>query len=74
MELVAYSSHSARQHVQKFRELLRYPPAIAEGMGPGAKSGNGKKQKGKSKKREAPRYVRGLVCGSVFSDFFVWIL
>eukprot|EP00904_Undaria_pinnatifida_P008674 jgi/Undpi1/4937/HiC_scaffold_19.g08289.m1 len=48
MELDSYTTHTARQHVAKFRELLRYPPPCAEGMGPAAKAaGGGKKGKGK---------------------------
>ncbi|CAN0035902.1 unnamed protein product, partial [Sphacelaria rigidula] len=47
MELDPYNMHTARQHVQKFRDLLRYPPASPEGYGPASKSSGSGGKKGK---------------------------
>ncbi|CAN0436158.1 unnamed protein product, partial [Ectocarpus sp. 12 AP-2014] len=51
MELEPYTVSTARQHLQKFRELLKFPPPCQDGVGPGVKKGaggGGKKGKGKS--------------------------
>lgn len=62
MELDPYNMHTARQHVQKFRDLLRYPPPCAEGFGSQAKSsGAGSGKKGRGSKSGGGRSKKGDV-------------